>query len=126
VYDDYLASRSRRTLLRATGAGAVGVLSGALLGPTSLAWAAPLSGATPTVEKLSIRVVTDSSYSALLPRRANGRRRDCPFRATAQSEPGAGPRAGKRVGPEPACSLHATGAEPAGAYRFRLHAADVE
>ncbi|SAL48806.1 MBL fold metallo-hydrolase [Caballeronia concitans] len=65
--DDYLASRSRRTLLRATGAGAMGVLSGALLGPSHLAWAEPLTGAVPTVDKLSIRVVTDSSYSALLP-----------------------------------------------------------
>ncbi|WP_035568291.1 MBL fold metallo-hydrolase [Caballeronia sordidicola] len=61
----YLGSWSRRRVLRAGGLGALGVLSGALLGESRVAFAEPLNGPVPVVDKVSVRVVTDSSYSAL-------------------------------------------------------------
>src|SRR5580698_11083645 len=63
--EGYLGSWSRRRVLRAGGLGALGVLSGALFGQSRVAFAEPLTGPVPVVEKVSIRVVTDSSYSAL-------------------------------------------------------------
>lgn len=65
--EEYLASRSRRQLLRAGGLGALGVLSGALFGPSRVAFAKPLTEPVPVVDKVSVQVVTDSSYSALEP-----------------------------------------------------------
>jgi 7,8-dihydropterin-6-yl-methyl-4-(beta-D-ribofuranosyl)aminobenzene 5'-phosphate synthase len=74
VNENYLGSRSRRRLLRAGGAGALGVLSGgALLGLSRVAFAEPLTGAVPVVDTVSVRVVTDSSYSALEPSRRVGK-----------------------------------------------------
>jgi 7,8-dihydropterin-6-yl-methyl-4-(beta-D-ribofuranosyl)aminobenzene 5'-phosphate synthase len=63
--EGYLGSWSRRRVLRAGGLGALGVLSGALFGESRVAFAEPLTGPVPVVDKVSIRVVTDSSYSAL-------------------------------------------------------------
>jgi 7,8-dihydropterin-6-yl-methyl-4-(beta-D-ribofuranosyl)aminobenzene 5'-phosphate synthase len=63
--DRYLGSWSRRNVLRAGGLGALGVLSGALFGESRVAFAAPLTGPVPVVDQVSVRVVTDSSYSAL-------------------------------------------------------------
>ena len=55
----YLGSWSRRRVLRAGGLGALGVLSGALLGESRVAFAEPLDGPVPVVDKVSVRVVTD-------------------------------------------------------------------
>jgi 7,8-dihydropterin-6-yl-methyl-4-(beta-D-ribofuranosyl)aminobenzene 5'-phosphate synthase len=58
--------------VRAGGAGVLGVLSGALPGLTRVAFAEPLTGAVPIVDRVSVRVVTDSSYSSLEPSRHVG------------------------------------------------------
>jgi 7,8-dihydropterin-6-yl-methyl-4-(beta-D-ribofuranosyl)aminobenzene 5'-phosphate synthase len=63
--DRYLATWSRRRVLRAGALSALGVLSGALFGESRIAFAEPLSGPVPVVDRVSVRVVTDSSYSAL-------------------------------------------------------------
>lgn len=63
--DRYLGSWSRRRVLRAGGLSALGALSGALFSESRVAFAEPLSGPVPVVDRVSIRVVTDSSYSAL-------------------------------------------------------------
>jgi 7,8-dihydropterin-6-yl-methyl-4-(beta-D-ribofuranosyl)aminobenzene 5'-phosphate synthase len=63
--DRYLGSWSRRRVLRAGGLSALGVLSGALFAESRVAFAEPLNGPVPVVDRVSVRVVTDSSYSAL-------------------------------------------------------------
>jgi len=63
--DRYLNSWSRRRILRAGGFSALGVLAGAMFGESRVSFAEPLSGPVPVVDRVSVRVVTDSSYSAL-------------------------------------------------------------
>ena len=63
--EQYLGGWSRRRALHAGGLGALGLFTGALFGESRVASAEPLSGPIPVVEKVSVRVVTDSSYSAL-------------------------------------------------------------
>jgi 7,8-dihydropterin-6-yl-methyl-4-(beta-D-ribofuranosyl)aminobenzene 5'-phosphate synthase len=70
--DSYLASKSRRRLLAATGATTFTGLFGGLLSGIKTATAQPLSGAVPEVDRLSVRVVTDSYHHAFEPSRKIG------------------------------------------------------
>lgn len=70
--DNYLGSRSRRRLLGAGGATAFTGLLGGLLSGIRTATAQALSGAVPEVDRLSVRVVTDSYHHAFEPSRKIG------------------------------------------------------
>jgi len=70
--DDYLGSESRRRLLRAGGATAITGLFGGLLSGIKTASAAPLAGAVPEIDRLSVRIVTDSYHHAFEPSRRFG------------------------------------------------------
>ena len=70
--DNYLGSRSRRRLLGASGATAFTGLLGGLLSGIETATAQALSGAVPEVDRLSVRVVTDSYHHAFEPGRRIG------------------------------------------------------
>ena len=63
---------SRRTVLRSSGATLLGALAGDLLGSTRMATAQPLSGAVPEVDRLAVRVVSDSYHHAFEPTRKIG------------------------------------------------------
>jgi len=68
--DSYLASPTRRHLLRAAPGSLLWTLSGGLLGSGSIASAQPVTdGAVPVVDRVSIRVVTDSYHHAFEPGR---------------------------------------------------------
>ncbi len=70
--DDYLGSKSRRRLLGASGATAFTGLLGGLLTGIRTATAQAISGAVPEVDRLSVRVVTDSYHHAFEPSRKIG------------------------------------------------------
>lgn len=70
THDDHLGSAERRRLLRATPGSIAFALAGGLLGPGRIASAQPLqSGTVPQVDRLSVRVVTDSYHHAFEPTR---------------------------------------------------------
>ncbi|MFO1327943.1 MAG: MBL fold metallo-hydrolase [Rubrivivax sp.] len=92
--DEHLGSAARRRLLRASPASLAFALAGGLLGPGRLASAQPLQpGAVPVVDRLAVRVVTDSYHHAFEPGRtlrdlrieryAFGLRKDAPPRTLA-------------------------------------------
>lgn len=58
--DSYLGSPGRRRALRAGAGSVVGALAGGLLGSSRVATAQPLTGPVPEVDRVAIRVVTDS------------------------------------------------------------------
>ena len=62
-----LESESRREALCAGGAGAMAAMFGGLLGVANGVRAEPVKGAVPVVDKLAVRVVTDSYQLALAP-----------------------------------------------------------
>ncbi|MCX7890818.1 MAG: MBL fold metallo-hydrolase [Burkholderiales bacterium] len=62
--DSYLGSMSRRDLLRLGGAAAVTSFGAAVFGLPKPARAQPLSGPVPEVDRVAIRVVTDSYHHA--------------------------------------------------------------
>ena len=71
--DDYLGSSTRRRLLGAAPGSLLWALAGGLGGTTTLATAQPLqAGAVPEVDRLSVRVVTDSYHHAFEPSRTVG------------------------------------------------------
>ena len=70
--DNYLGSKSRRRLLGATGATAFTGLLGGLLSGIKTATAEPLGSAVPEVDRVSVRVVTDSYHHAFEPSRKIG------------------------------------------------------
>jgi 7,8-dihydropterin-6-yl-methyl-4-(beta-D-ribofuranosyl)aminobenzene 5'-phosphate synthase len=70
--DNYLGSKSRRRFLGTTGATAFTGLLGGLLSGIRTATAQALSGAVPEVDRLSVRVVTDSYHHAFEPSRKIG------------------------------------------------------
>ena len=63
---DYLGSPERRRLLAAMGAGGLG-LAGGVFSNVRVASAQPLKGAPPEVDRLSVRVVTDSYHHLFEP-----------------------------------------------------------
>ncbi len=70
--DTSLGRPSRRTVLRTSGGTLLGALAGGLLGSTRTATAQPLSGAVPEVDRLAVRVVSDSYHHAFEPTRKIG------------------------------------------------------
>ena len=70
--NDYLDRPSRRAVLRASGATILGALAADLFAPTRLATAQPLSGAVPEVDRVAVRVVSDSYHHAFEPTRKIG------------------------------------------------------
>ena len=69
----YLADRSRRTLLRSAPGSVAWALAGGMLGGGRIASAEPLpSSGVPAVDRLAIRVVTDSYHHAFEPSRTVG------------------------------------------------------
>ena len=71
--DDYLGSPARRSLLRAAPGSLAWTLLGGLAGAGQVASAQPLDAkAVPVVDRLSVRVVTDSYHHAFEPSRTVG------------------------------------------------------
>lgn len=70
--NNYLDRPSRRSVLRASGATILGALAADLFAPTRLATAQPLSGAVPEVDRVAVRVVSDSYHHAFEPTRKIG------------------------------------------------------
>jgi 7,8-dihydropterin-6-yl-methyl-4-(beta-D-ribofuranosyl)aminobenzene 5'-phosphate synthase len=58
--EQYLGSRGRRRLLGAGSAATLGMLAGGILGKSRIASAQALTGPVPEVDRLAVRVVTDS------------------------------------------------------------------
>jgi 7,8-dihydropterin-6-yl-methyl-4-(beta-D-ribofuranosyl)aminobenzene 5'-phosphate synthase len=94
--ESYLGSPGRRRALRAGAGSIVGALAGGLLGGSRVATAQPLSGPVPEVDRVAIRVVTDSYHHAFEPTRKVGNvevqrfafalRKDQPPRKALQNE----------------------------------------
>jgi 7,8-dihydropterin-6-yl-methyl-4-(beta-D-ribofuranosyl)aminobenzene 5'-phosphate synthase len=72
IMDSYLGSTGRRRMLRAGAGSVVGALAGGLLGASRVATAQPLTGPVPEVDRVAIRVVTDSYHHAFEPSRKVG------------------------------------------------------
>jgi len=70
--ESYLGGFSRRQLLALAGGSATGLFKGALFAGLSTARAQPLSGAVPEVDRVAVRVVTDSYHHAFEPSRKIG------------------------------------------------------
>ena len=69
----YLADRSRRTLLRSAPGSLAWALAGGMMGSGSIASAEPVpSSGVPAVDRLAVRVVTDSYHHAFEPSRTVG------------------------------------------------------
>ncbi len=67
--DDYLASPRRRSLLRVAPGSMLWTLAGGLAGCANVVSAQPLTGTPPQVDRLAVRVVTDSYHHAFEPTR---------------------------------------------------------
>jgi 7,8-dihydropterin-6-yl-methyl-4-(beta-D-ribofuranosyl)aminobenzene 5'-phosphate synthase len=67
VKNKELESESRREAMCAGGAGMMAAMFGGLLGVANGVRAEPVKGAVPVVDKLAVRVVTDSYQLALAP-----------------------------------------------------------
>ena len=70
--DEHLGGLSRRQMLGVGGATLVDALAGNLLGSTRVAQAQSWAGAAPEVDRLAVRVVTDSYHHAFEPSRKIG------------------------------------------------------
>lgn len=68
----YLGSTERRRLLRAGSAATLGMLAGGIFGKSQIATAQALTGPVPDVDRLAVRVVTDSYMHLFEPSRKVG------------------------------------------------------
>jgi 7,8-dihydropterin-6-yl-methyl-4-(beta-D-ribofuranosyl)aminobenzene 5'-phosphate synthase len=85
--DPHIGGLSRRDVLNVGGATLVGALAEHLLGRTRPAYAEPWTGAAPEVDRVAVRVVTDSYHHAFEPPRTLGDLEVQPFRFALSSEP---------------------------------------